>query len=158
MRFLVLSLCLAGSALISGCGPDYLYRKNFELPPSGWTYADTLDFPITIEDTTRLYNLDLELRHTREYPFENLYVQIHTNFPGGKRLSRRLSLELADDAGLWQGDCGRHSCKITIPLQQGAFFNVPGEYLFTLEQFMRRDSLPGLESIEFKVEDTGKSR
>lgn len=143
---------------LTACGPDYIAKKGYDLPETGWTYADTLNFPVFIPDTLRIYNLSLDIQHTRDFPFENLYVRIHTRFPDGHRLTRQVSLELADDAGLWQGDCGGRSCNITIPIQEGAYFNQTGEYLFTLEQYMRRDSLPGLERITFKVEDTGQNR
>jgi len=49
-------------------------------------------------------------------------------------------------------------CKVSIPIQQGAYFDMVGDYLFTVEQYMRVDPLPGVKSIAFKIEETADSR
>ncbi len=150
----ILLLVLVASA----CGPDYLMRQRQEINAEGWAYADTLVYTFTIADTLQIYNLHIGLEHSKTYPFQNLYTQIHTTFPDGERLSETLSLELADKAGHWLGDCGQKNCHIDIPIQQGAFFNQPGPYQITIEQYMRQDSLPGIEWLQFGVEKTADKR
>lgn len=142
--------------LFTACGPDYLFQETREIPNGQWTYADTLDYALAIEDTTEVYSLFLELGHTTSYGFQNLYVRIHTRFPDGQRPAKVVSLELADKAGIWAGDCSNQRCTVRIPLQENAYFNQPGEYLFTIEQFMRQDSLPGVERVAFLVQEAGK--
>lgn len=145
-------------ALLSSCGPDIIYEKDYELPEAGWSYADTLKFEVPINDTLSVYNLFLDLEHSREYPFENMYVRIHTTFPSSRRITQQVSLELAGEAGIWKGDCGSEVCQITIPIQTSAYFNQTGTYVFALEQYMRRNPLPGVQSIALRVEDTGEKR
>lgn len=144
--------------MLTACGPNYLYRHTYKIPATGWTYADSLTFPFVIEDTLGIYDLELDLDHTAEFPFQNLYVRLHTTFPSGQRLTELVSLELADQAGNWLGDCGRTSCQLHIPIQSGAYFNQAGAYQFTLEPFLRRDSLPGITAVTFGVKDTGQRR
>jgi gliding motility-associated lipoprotein GldH len=144
--------------LLSSCGPDIIYEKNYDLPEEGWSYEDALNFEVPVEDTLEIYNLYLDLVHSRDYPFENMYVRIHTTFPSGRRTTEQVSLELAGEAGIWNGDCGREICRITIPIQTNAYFDQTGSYEFTLEQYMRRNPLPGVESIAFRMEDTGNRR
>lgn len=144
--------------LFTACGSDYVLKEKKEFSSEGWTYADSLQFKVDISDTLKIYNLFLEVRHSTEYSFQNLYTQIHTQFPKGQRIKEVVSLELADKAGVWFGNCNSEYCTILIPIQEGAFFNIPGSYQFTLEQFMRKDPLPGVQSITFMIEDTGVSR
>lgn len=146
------------SVLLSACGPDYLYEETYDLEEAGWTYTDTLNFQFVIEDTLALYNLYLDVEHTTDYSYQNLYTQIHTRFPSGERMSQALSLELADKTGAWQGDCRGEKCRFLAPIQANAFFNEPGTYVITLEQYMRRSPVTGLTSIGFKLEETGSSR
>ena len=158
MRTLRLTIFCVLLLLLSSCGPDIIYEKDYELPETGWSYADTLNFEVSIQDTLGVYNLFLDLTHSREYPFENMYVRIHTTFPSGRRITQQVSLELAGEAGIWKGDCGSEFCQIAIPIQTNAYFDQPGTYEFTLEQYMRRNPLPGVQSIAFRVEDTGEKR
>ena len=140
------------------CGPDYAYKKSFEIGDQAWAYADTLDFDFRIEDTTLIYNLYLEVEHTRDYGFQNLYTRIHTRFPDGARLSELLSLELADKTGFWLGDCRGEICTLRIPIQEGAYFNQAGAYTIQLEQYMRVDPLPGVRAMALLLENTGRQR
>ena len=146
------------SVLLSACGPNYLYEETTPLPKAGWTYADTLDFTLSIEDTLALYNLYLEIEHATTYSYQNLYAQIYTRFPSGERKGQTISLELADKTGAWQGDCGKENCRFLAPIQMKAFFNEVGEYVFTLEQYMRESPVEGVQAVGMKLEVTGEKR
>lgn len=152
------ALLLLFVILLHSCGPDTIYEKTYEISAGEWFYSDTLTYEVNIDDTLTIYNLYLDLEHSREYPFENMYVRIHTGFPSGERLSKQVSLELANEAGIWIGDCGSEVCEITIPIQMGAYFNQPGAYTFQLEQYMRRNPLPGVQSISLRIEEAEEKR
>jgi gliding motility-associated lipoprotein GldH len=143
---------------IFSCGKNYQYQKKYELEGEKWTYADSLEFAFDIQDTTNIYNLYLEIEHSTSYAFQNLYTSIHTIFPSGERLDEKLSLEMANKAGGWYGECGRDYCTLTIPIQKNAYFNQEGRYTILLEQYMRQDTIPGIRRIAFMLEDTGENR
>ena len=140
------------------CGKNYSYQKTYQISEEKWTYADSLRFSFDIADTTNIYNLYLQIEHTTDYSFQNLYTRINTKFPSGDRLQERLSLEMANKAGVWLGKCGKKNCKLLIPIQESAYFNQEGEHTILLEQYMRQDSLPGIKSVAFLLEDTGQNR
>lgn len=140
------------------CGPDYVLDKTYDIKQQQWTYADTLAFEVDITDSLKIYNLYLDIEHSTEFSNQNLYVMIHTEFPSGKRISEKVSLEMANKIGVWFGDCNSEWCDFRIPIQQGAFFNALGKHRFTIEQYTRIDSLPGIKSLSFKIEDTGTTR
>lgn len=142
--------------LLASCGPKSVINKTYDIANGEWAYADSLRFEFEIADTVQLYDLFLELKHTTDYSYQNLYTQIQTEFPNGQSLRKPLSLELANAAGEWQGKCNAKACTIKIPIQQGAYFNQPGKYVITLEQFMRESPVKGVQSVTLKVVEAEK--
>ena len=144
--------------ILFSCGPKYALKQSYTIENNAWTYADSLRFEFNIADTTTLYDLLLDIKHTTAFSSQNLYTRISTQFPSGTRLSKPLSLELANAAGEWQGNCNAKSCTLEIPIQQGAYFNQAGSYAITIEQFMRDSVVNGVQSITLKVIETGEKR
>lgn len=135
----------------ASCQPKAVLDEKKTFPEGQWTHADTLDFEMVMEDTVGKYDLFLDLEHSPEFANQNLYVKIYTRFPGGQRLGKLVSLELADKSGAWYGRCNKERCRLTIPIQERAFFDAPGSYLFTIEQFTRLDPLPGVSSVGMRI-------
>lgn len=158
MNQLVKFIAFCAVVFLMGCGPDYILDQDYEIKDTNWTYVDTLDFKVDIPDAQKIYNLYIEIEHATDFPRQNMYVMIHTQFPSGKRIREQVSLEMADKTGVWFGDCDADWCTFSIPIQQGAYFDIPGTYVFTLEQYMRLDPLPGVKRMGFKIEDTGQRR
>jgi len=153
MRILIF---LALTCSIASCGPDYFYQAEKEIAQGRWTYADTLDFAFDIRDTAALYNLYVQFEYADSFPSQNIYVKFHTRFPSGKRLGKPLSFDFFDPLGKPAGDCSGQNCSAQIAIQQKAFFEAPGQYTITLEQFGRQDSLPGITKVGLAIEKTGK--
>ncbi len=155
LRFLPL---LGLLSLLVSCGPNMVYEAAIEVPESGWTYQDSLTAQFTIEDSLTIYNLHLLLQHDERFPYQNFYVQVHTEFPDGQRLEELVSLELANKVGMWLGECSGSMCELDIPIQQGAYFNQIGDYQITIAQYSRRNPLPGIRAVGFALEETDQRR
>ncbi len=143
---------------LTACGPNYLYQNEQDFGDNGWTYQDSLVSIFNISDTTAIYDLELSVTHSKNFSFQNFYVRIHTVFPTGERLSEEVSLEVADKSGTPFGQCGSEACQLVIPIQQGAYFDLAGDYQITIEQFSRKDPLPGIQQLAFGIIDTGQRR
>ncbi len=144
---------------IAACGPkNVVFEQTLDVTGTHWLYADTLNYLVQVSDTNKLYRLVVGVAHDKKYPNQNLYVRISTRFPDGKRLQKLVNFDLADPTGKWLGNCGGSECDFEVPIQEAAFFNQAGEYTFTVEQFMRVDSLNGINAVSFRVEDTGKEK
>jgi gliding motility-associated lipoprotein GldH len=146
------------SVLCFGCKDNFLINDTKDIPNLEWTYTDSLTYNFTITDTSKVYNMLLDVEHSPEYSWQNLYVRVHTTFPSGKQLSKNVSLDLADTSGKWLGDCNSKACHTVIALQPNAFFNPAGKYAVTVAQHMRQDSIRGVYSVGLLIEDTGKKR
>ena len=149
---------LYGCCLLAACGPNIIYEKETPIPDAAWTYADSLTFDFAIVDTAGIYNLFLDVTHGPDYAYQNLYTRLVTEFPDGRTLDQTLSLELADKTGRWNGNCGGTTCTARIALQEGAYFDLAGEYTLTVHQYMRKASLPGVQAVGLAVEKTEQTR
>lgn len=140
---------------LTSCGDDFIYEKKLPVANESWSYEDTLSFDFTIEDTTKIYALLLDVTHSPDYGFQNLYVQMHTRYPGGKVEKQVLSLELASPSGIWNGACNGKECTLEIPLLDNAVFSEAGNYRLSIEQYMRQSPLPGVLGMALKIKPVG---
>ncbi len=144
--------------VLSGCGPNYIFDQKKDIQDLAWSYNDTLNFEIDIQDTLKIYNLYLDIEHSIDYPFQNIYTQIYTQFPSGKRIKERLPIDFSEKSGKWIGDCSNDICTLRVNIQKGAFFNALGKHKITVEQFMRDNPLKGIKSIALRIEETSNKR
>jgi len=148
--FLIYTLFIV--LFFTACGDNYLMQKEYPLTNNQWTYADTLNFAFEIEDNKAKYNLFVDMDHSPEFANQNMYVNIYTKFPSGKRLKKMVSLEMANKAGVWYGPCGSEWCDLRIPLQFQTTFPDAGKYEITLEQFTRTEVLEGVKAVGMALE------
>lgn len=99
-------------------------------------------------DTSTVYQMDIQVSHDEKYGFQNLYIKTLTTYPSGKEVASITSLELINDDGSWAGDKGEGGRKVDIPLQQRFTFPEVGKYTWTVEPYMRVDTIPGINSLE----------
>ncbi|GIV33869.1 MAG: hypothetical protein KatS3mg031_1404 [Chitinophagales bacterium] len=143
-------------SLFWACDSNQVFDQNLDIPKYTWNVKYEPEFHVTITDTTRLYNVYINIRHTRYYPYSNLWVNITTRFPDGLELQKRVELPLADKNGRWYGTCLGDICDLQVPIQERAYFNKTGEYMFRIKQIMRMDELPAVMSIGLRLETSGE--
>ncbi len=146
-RFLIL-LC---ACTFVACNSDLIFDETLEIPNASWSYDNPVSFEFEVTDTTKAYQVMLEVEHTGDFGYQNCYVQITTKFPNGEAKKQPVSLELAAQSGIWNGQCSGNTCTLEIPLQGKAKFKAPGKHSITIEQFMRVNPLSGVESIGLKI-------
>jgi gliding motility-associated lipoprotein GldH len=136
-----------------------ILEKEVDVKESiGWIFYDSLSVDFSISDTNRLYAMRLQLNHTPDFDFENVYTRIHTLFPDGKLSAQILSLALTNENGAWAGQCNKTDCKVEIALQEQIIFPAKGNYKITIAQYMRTDTLSGIGNIRFLLLDTGERK
>ncbi len=141
------------------CGKEKtIFEKSYDIKNQQWSYTDTLDFTFDIADTMSIYDIVLNINHTPQYPMQNIYMNIYTQFPSGERIKQLLNIDLADNTGKWEGKCSGSECLFEIPIQSNAFFNATGKHNITLEQYMRVENLAGVNNIALKIVDKGEKR
>jgi gliding motility-associated lipoprotein GldH len=140
------------------CQDTFIYKERKAIPNNSWAYSDTLEYRISVADTSALYNLYAEFEHADTFPAQNLYLKLYTTFPGGKRVERMRSFDFFDNLGNPVGKRSGGKCTLRTMLQNNVYFNEKGDYKITLEQFTRTSPLPGISGVTLLLEDTGKKR
>ena len=139
---------ICANILLTICSCDnshYLFRENVSIKNETWTVENQIPFQFTVTDTVGMYKVGFNIRYTNAYPQQNIYVFLHTIFPNGLRTHDTISIDLFDIEGVPLG-----SGKRVIELQNYfscVRFPMAGQYTMTLEQAMRRDTLPGIISM-----------
>lgn len=140
---------------LASCEKNRVYEKNISIDKYMWDSKTVPSFSVTISDTTQLYNIYVNIRHADLYPFQNIWLQIGTEFPDGTHANRRIEIMLANDEGKWHGEGLGDIWDFRALVQENAFFKSGGTYTFTLAQNMRQDPLPGIMAVVLRVEKTG---
>lgn len=140
------------------CERNRVYEKNISIEKYSWDSKVIPSYKVEIIDTSVLYNIYVNIRHADLYPFQNIWLQVGTQFPNGTKASRRVEIMLANDEGKWYGEGLGDIWDFRSLIQENAFFNNPGTYTFTIEQNMRQDPLPGIMAIGLRVENMGMDR
>lgn len=138
--------------------PNYIYEDSRSFLDRPWVYPDSSVYRFSIKDTSRYYNLLLELDHGKKYPYENLYVRFVTTFPDASTTSDVVSISLADESGTWYSDCRGKTCTFYLTLQDQAIFKQKGEYSIKVIPWMRMDTIQDVYRLAFKVERDGKRK
>lgn len=146
------SLIISCILFLSSCEQDSIIDSYQEIEKYEWSYDYKPSFKFNITDTTSKYNLYINLRHTGEYPYKNMWMFIYTKDPLRETQQTRVNLPLADKSGAWHaqgsGDVWDHQ----ILIQENARFPQIGEYEITLEQNMRLNPLPHVIAAGLRIE------
>lgn len=128
-----------------GCSSDKNY--NAIVPEDGWTYDHVLEFVIPLE-SDRPYSLDLEVRHTDDYDYQNLYMIVDLSTKADYRFTDTLSIPLTDSDGFWLGACGRSECTCPYSLIESLSFKEPSIIKANIRQYSRDENLTGIKGVK----------
>jgi gliding motility-associated lipoprotein GldH len=149
-----LLLCLVFAIL--SCTSIDLFEKSVAIPGHSWKSNFKPAFQFTITDTVSPYQVFFVIRHSEEYNFNNIYINLHVQQPGiDTTQTIRFDLPLATTEKGWLGtgmdDIYEHRIPLT-PSTQYFYFRKPGNYTFSLEQIMREDPLAHVFNVGLRIE------
>lgn len=148
-RVCVVFLFIIG--LLQGCSKEVIFQSTFE--NAVWVFEKPVAY--TFENRTnkhQKYNMKLVLKVNAEYPYRNIFIRFRFETPGGKISTSTPEFILADMAGNWHVETdlwGYYHFEKTV--LEGVTFPDPGKYQFQLTQYMRTDSLKGIEKIGLEL-------
>ena len=140
-------LVVIGVMMQYACNSGIHFEEFINIPDLEWGHDNTMHFDVEVIDTTQLYDIIINVRHSDSYTYRNMYIMIYTTFPTGRKLEQQIRLNLAEKSGKWKGKCTGDICMIQYPIQELAYFNEVGKYTFEIVQYMRDDPLHGIEKI-----------
>ena len=128
------------------CDQSAILNEFETIDGGSWRYDQPIHEEVTIEDTSKMYQLSVNIRHDVHYEWANLYCLLHLKHPDGKQYTQRLNLVLAEPDGKWLGKGIGSIKEARIPVAT-VKFPKKGIYTLTLEQNMRLNPLKGIEDI-----------
>lgn len=135
---------IALTALLASCADSGDFSHFSTLPDSGWAYGDTIGFDTDRLDSLSTGTLYLSLRHTNDYHYSNLWIEV-TCDDNGRQRRDTLNLRLADNFGRWQGK----GFGATRQMKTEVARNItprPGSKVW-VRHIMRVDTLCGIREI-----------
>ncbi len=135
----------------SACNSNIYYKQTSTIADHKWDQSDLKNFEFEIDNNEAYYDLILEIDHSVDFKFENIYVNINTLFPNGEEVKDEVSLQLADHLDQWQGKCNSKNCVTSILLQNNVYFKEKGNHKITIEQYNRENPLEGINSLTLKI-------
>jgi gliding motility-associated lipoprotein GldH len=148
-------LAILGFALglmLSSCDSSRVYETNIPVQNEAWPSSQWHVHEFETDDTVGLYNMYLNLRNHKTYPFANLYVFFHTYLPNGTYDKDTVQFILADPAGRWLGDVSGEYVNHRVLFRRKFHFPETGQYKFEIEQGMRDTTLEGIADVGLRIE------
>ena len=147
-----LTIFLAVAAVLQGCTDNAIIDVNHEISNRRWSYIKKVSIPVKIEDNSKAYNVYMNLRHTADYRYSNIFVLIHQRSPDGKKVTERKEFQLAYPDGEWLGSGSGNLYTYQLLFKERYRFPSPGTYIFEFEQNMRDNPLREVRDVGLRVE------
>lgn len=145
-------LILLALIMLVSCDPGIVYEKNTSVDPEGWLVTDKKPFELEATDTLMLLNFYINIRHTTDYKYRNIFLFLDTFFPEGTQSRDTIEIILADTRGKWFGKGISNLRSNQVLMKRGFSFPVKGHYKFRLEHGMRDSELKGISDIGIRIE------
>jgi gliding motility-associated lipoprotein GldH len=148
------AILFIGLLLLFSCNQRSVFSDYKALKASKWPQDSILRFDMTVPDSTKIYNLFLNVRNEGRYPFSNLWLFVKIIPPKGKVLNDTIELSLASPEGKWLGYGLGDLYDMKYPYKQATFFPSAGYYRFEVRQGMRTDDgvLKGIRDFGITLE------
>lgn len=139
--------------LLFGCHSP-MFKERIKISEYGWRKDSLVKFFSDITDTSSVYNFIIEIRNSVHYRYMNLFVKLRGKSPSGKESEELLDLPLADKEGKWFGDALGDIVDNRILVREKYKFSEKGKYEFSLQQYMREDTLRQVLEAGLVIEKT----
>lgn len=143
--------------LLVSCDSKRVFESYQDVYGSQWHQDSTIVFkPETITDTISSYNILLNMRHTTEFKYKNMFFFVDIKTPSGKVLRDTAELILQDNKGFWYGDGNGFLRSIEHEIhghyKRNISFPESGNYEFIIQHGMRDSVLEDISDIGIRIE------
>lgn len=126
---------------------------------NAWEKDSIVSFNFKQEDTTNLYNLFVNLRANQAYQFNNLYLIVSMERPGGLTKVDTLQYQMTNPDGSLLGDGFSDIKESKLFYKENLKFDTIGDYKVNIQQAVRQtgkiegiQALEGITEVGFRIE------
>lgn len=132
------------------CQTDTIYHK-YQIIPSekGWQKKDTLQFTLPSDLTHRHFNMEIGIRHSELYPYQDIWMEIRHPLSSSYK-SDTLHIYMADDDGNWKGK-GTSGSYYQLTKQVGHITLHPADSILQVVSLMKDNTLKGIHDIGIRL-------
>ncbi len=140
------------ATILFACDRNKVYEEYIEIDNNIWDNENIVNFKFNIEDTTQLYNIYINVRHSGTYQFNNLWMFVKSSAPNGETRTDTVECIFVNAENQWIGEGLGGIWDVRIPWKKNVRFTPKGEYQVSFEQAMRIDKLPNIMDVGLRVE------
>lgn len=135
------------------CDQEVVLSERMEMPPSGWHLDSAVTVTFEPKDSTEPVFMSMYLRHTADYPYNNLYLFRTIESTHGMEYSDTVNVSLANALGKWNGSGMSNVKTMQIPIGSGAVrFLGDNRYTLRIVHGMRDTLLPEILDVGIRFE------
>lgn len=138
--------------LFVACSNSALVDTFHTVNKAGWAYDEVFTDSVTISNPDYYHQNAINLRINGDYAYSNLWIKLKIASQSGKVREEKLNLQLAEKTGKWLGSGLGDVVTFQIPVLGKYNFKESGTHTITVEQYMRLEKLPNVESVGIKIE------
>jgi gliding motility-associated lipoprotein GldH len=112
-----------------------------------WHKDSVVSFNLPLLDSTKRYNLFINIRDNNNYPYNNLFLIVSLELPNGYTKVDTLEYQMADPDGALLGDGFSDIKESKLYYKENVKFR--GQYKVNIKQAVRENGkIPGVTSLE----------
>jgi gliding motility-associated lipoprotein GldH len=138
--------------ILSSCDNKLFKAESVNIDGDIWEKEEVINMPMTIADTSSVFDYYVTLRNSEDYKYQNIFLFIDLEFPNGRMLKDTLGVDLAGTDGKWKGKGSGSLYDNRILVNRRMKFPLPGEYNFHIRHAMRDESLEGIKTVGVEFE------
>lgn len=138
--------------VLTACSGATVYEKYEAIPSIEWNMNEPAHFEVNMEDTIGHYQVLLYVKHTHEYPYQNLWLFTQSVAPDSTLAVDTLECFLADNSGKWLSESFLSEREMPLIYMPHIRFPQTGTYTFDIYHGMRDSLLQGISRIGLSVE------
>ena len=138
--------------LLFSCGKPPVVQTLISNVDEVWWQDSALSVDVSILDTSNIYRVSFQLRHTSEYPYSNLFLFRYVLSETQTEYQDTVEITLSS-GGSWIGKGIGALKTINLPYHQnGVKFPRPGNYRFVFYHGMRDEPLKGIKDLALVID------
>lgn len=138
----------------SACDSKRVFEEKKDFKKGYWVFSDAAIFDFNIKDPSLKYKMLFNIRVNNKYAYQNLYLQYYLEDSIGQVLKKDLiNLQLFNPVtGVPLGDGLGDIYDLQRSFIPEYQFDKAGKYKMRIDHFMRKDTLPDILAVGFRLE------
>lgn len=146
--------------LVCSCDKQRVFDE-YKTLSGKWNKDSIVSFEYENKDTTARYNMFVNIRNNNSYPFNNLFLIVQMQQPGGLVQTDTLEYMMANPDGSLMGEGFSDIKESKLVYKKRERFTKTGKYKISVQQAVRKvgeipgvQELDGVTEIGFRIEST----